>query len=76
MAFDGWHLESATVIPGKASNFDYISFDSSKNRLFLGHRKAGLQVFDLATKSVIKTIDKTDEHSSNGALLLHVYDVH
>ena len=74
-AFDGWHLESATVIPGKAANFDYISLDATRNRLFLGHRKAGLIVFDLATKTAVKTIDKTDEHSSNGALLLPEFDL-
>ena len=74
-AFDGWHLQSATVIEGKASNYDYISFDATKNRLFLGHRKAGLQVFDIATKTVVKTIDKTDVHSSNGALLLPEFDL-
>ena len=75
VAFDGWHLESATVLEGKGSNFDYLSYDAARNRLFLGRRKAGLQVFDIANKSVIKTIDKTAERSSNGALLLPEFDL-
>ena len=74
-AFDGWHQEGATVIEGKVTGFDYITFDGSRNRLFLGRRKEGLQVFDIATRKVVKTIDKTPEHSSNGALLLPEFDL-
>ena len=74
-AFDAWHLESATTIESKTSAFDYIAFDGSANRLFLGHRKEGLQVFDLATRTVVKVIDKTPEHSSNGALLIPEFDL-
>lgn len=75
LAYDGWHLESATVLETKASSFDYISYDASKHRLFLGHRKAGLHVFDIATKTIVKTIEQTAEHISNGALLLQEFDL-
>ena len=75
MAFDGWRQQSATVIEGKASGFDYITFDATKNRLFLGRRKDGLQVFDIASRTIVKTIDGTAEHSSNGALLLPEFDL-
>src|SRR5882672_4127691 len=74
-AFDGWHVESATQIENKNAGFDYISYDGTANRLFLGHRKEGLQVFDLKTKKMVKTIDGTPGHSSNGALLLPEYDL-
>jgi hypothetical protein len=74
-AFDGWHQESATTIPSKNSGFDYISFDAKNNHLFLGHRKEGLQVFDVASKKLVKTLDGTPEHSSNGALLLPEHDL-
>jgi WD40 repeat protein len=74
-AFDGWHQESATAIPSKNAGYDYISHDANSNRLFLGHRKEGLQIFDVANKKLIKTLDGTPEHSSNGALLLPEHDL-
>jgi WD40 repeat protein len=74
-AFDGWHQESATAIPGKNAGYDYISHDAKNNRLFIGHRKEGLQIFDVANKKLIKTLDGTPDHSSNGALLLPEHDL-
>src|SRR5437868_14759356 len=73
-AFDGWHQESATTLPSKNAGFDYISFDAKNNRVFLGHRKEGLQVFDVASKKLVKTLDGTADHRSNGALLLPEHD--
>jgi WD40 repeat protein len=74
-AFDGWHQESATAIPSKNAGYDYISYDAKGNRLFLGHRKEGLQIFDVGNKKLIKTLEGTPEHSANGALLLPEYDL-
>ena len=74
-AFDGWHLESAVTIPGKTAAFDYITFDGAANRLFLGHRKEGLQVFDLASNKVVKVIGNTAASSSNGAVLMPEFDL-
>ncbi len=44
-AFDGWHLEQATVIEGKGSAWDYVSLDSARDRLFIGsgYRRLGWQ---------------------------------
>jgi len=74
-AFDGWHTESVTVIPGKGAGYDYITYDAANKHVFLGHRGEGLQVFDPATKTVIKTIDGTKEHSSNGVVLVSDMDL-
>jgi WD40 repeat protein len=74
-AFDGWHQESATTIPSKNAGYDYISFDAKSNRVFLGHRKEGLQIFDVANKKLIKVLEGTPDHSSNGALLLPEHDL-
>src|SRR4051794_6091295 len=74
-AFDGWHMESATPLPSKNSGFDYISFDANSNRVFLGHRKEGLQIFDVANKKLVKVLEGTPDHSSNGALLLPEHDL-
>lgn len=74
-AQDGWHLKSATTIEGKASGWDYVSFDQGTNHVFLGHRKEGLQVFDPTANKVVKVIDGTAEASSNGAVLIPDLDL-
>ena len=75
MAFDGWKLESSTAIAGKNSAWDYVSLDAANNHLFIGRRGNGLQVFDLATSKVIKTIGNTAANSSNGATLIPEFDL-
>jgi DNA-binding beta-propeller fold protein YncE len=75
VAYDGWHQDSAVVLNSKTAAFDYITFDDAKNRLFIGHRKEGLQVYDIASKSMVKLVDKTLEHSSNGAVLMPDFDL-
>ncbi len=74
-AFDGWHQESATTVASKNAGYDYISFDAKTNRLFIGHRGEGLQVFDFATKKIIQVINGTSAHSSNGGLLMPEFDL-
>ncbi|MCP4735974.1 MAG: YncE family protein [Bosea sp.] len=75
MALDGWHLQDTVKIPGKGSAWDYLALDGTHNHLFIGHRKEGLQVFDLATKTVVKTIAGTESASSNGATLAPEFDL-
>lgn len=75
IAFDGWHLESSTTIPGKGSAWDYVSLDATNNRLFLGRRGAGLQVVDIATGKMVKVIGNTAADSSNGATLIPEFDL-
>jgi DNA-binding beta-propeller fold protein YncE len=74
-AFDGWHLEDATPIAGKGSGWDYLSLDAGRNHLFIGHRAQGLQVFDTATRKLIKVIGTTAADSSNGATLMPEFDL-
>jgi DNA-binding beta-propeller fold protein YncE len=74
-AFDGWHLEASTTIPGKGSAWDYVSLDAASNRLFIGRRGAGLQVVDIATGKLIKVMGNTAQDSSNGATLLPDFDL-
>jgi DNA-binding beta-propeller fold protein YncE len=74
-AFDGWHLEDATAIPGKGSGWDYLSLDAPRHHLFIGHRAQGLQVFDTVTRKVIKVIGTTAADSSNGATLVPEFDL-
>ncbi len=74
-AFDGWHTENVTMLPSGTAGYDYITYDSGTKHLFLGHRHEGLQVFDPATHTLIKTMEGTPEHSANGALLLPEFDL-
>ena len=75
LAFDGWHLEGATMVEGKGSGWDYVAIDSANGNLFVGHRKEGLQVFDLATRKLKKIIGTTANDSSNGATLIPEFDL-
>jgi hypothetical protein len=75
LAFDGWRVADSTVIEGKGAGWDYLAFDPKTNRLFIGHRKEGLQVFDTVTKKLIKVIGDTATQSSNGATLMPDLDL-
>jgi hypothetical protein len=74
-ALDGWRVESTTPVTATTPGFDYISYDASTNKVFLGHRKEGLQVFDPASNKVVKVIDGTQAHSGNSALLVPEFDL-
>ncbi|WP_367847623.1 YncE family protein [Rhodoferax sp. WC2427] len=74
-AFDGWHLDNATAIPGKGSAWDYVSLDAGRGHLFIGRRGAGLQVYDIATHKAIAVVGSTASDSSNGATLMPEFDL-
>ena len=75
LAFDGWRLESTTIIDSEPSAWDYLTLDASGGRLFIGHRKAGLQVYDIAGRKIVATIAQTASASSNGATLMPEFDL-
>ena len=74
-AFDGWHQEAATTVEGKGSAWDYISLDATAGHLFIGHRKEGLQVFDIRAAKLLAAIEGTPKASSNGATLIPEFDL-
>jgi hypothetical protein len=74
-AFDGWHQLDSTTLEGGGSAWDYVNFDAASNRLYIGHRKEGLQVFDVTTRKLLKTIVGTPAASSNGATLMPEFDL-
>ena len=75
LAFDGWHLEESSFIPGKSTSWDYVSLHAESNNLFIGHRKTGLQVFNVASKKFVKVISDTATNSSNGAVIIPEFDL-
>lgn len=74
-AFDGWHQVGAVAVPSGTSAWDYVSYEAARQRLFIGHRKEGLQVFDVAAGKLVATIAGTPAASSNGALLIPDFDL-
>ena len=75
LAFDGWHIERAITIEGRTGAWDYVSLDPIQNRLYIGHRKDGLQVFDVDAGKMLQTVRGTAEASSNGAILIPEFDL-
>src|SRR5690242_10592790 len=74
-ALDGWHIDRTTTLAANSPGYDYISYDAGTNKVFLGHRKEGLQVFDPVEKKVVKIIDGTQQHLGNSALLIPEFDL-
>jgi hypothetical protein len=75
LAFDGWHVIASTRLESKTSTWDYIAFEASTKRLYLGHRKEGLQVFDPATQKLVGVIGDSASHSANGASFAPEFDL-
>ncbi len=75
LAFDAWHTENVTAIPGKAAGYDYITYDAANKHLLLGHRGEGLQVFDTVKKELVTTLPGTAQHSANGATIIADMDL-
>jgi len=75
VAFDGWRLAASTTIESKTSTWDYIALEATTNKLYLGHRKEGLQVFDPATNKLVGVIGDTAAHSANGATFAPEFDL-
>lgn len=45
--FPNYHLTKVIPVRGTGSSWDYIAFDPQGNRLFVGHRLDGVEVFDI-----------------------------
>ena len=75
LAFDGWHTEAVAMLKTPTAFYDYITYDPGTKHLFLGHRKAGLHVFDVPSQTMIATLPGTAEHSANGATLIPDMDL-
>jgi hypothetical protein len=61
-------LDSATVLPGVGSDWDYMKMERDGSRLFIARRKDGLTVFDVDSRKVIANV--ANSTGANGPLLL------
>jgi hypothetical protein len=65
-------LTAAAPLPSEAPDWDYLSLDAARNRLFIAARKDGLIVYDVAAKKVIGTLE--DTRTANASLTLPEHD--
>jgi len=67
-----YRLESATLLPGTDTDWDYIKLEPHGSRLFIARRKDGLTVFDVDSRQVLATLENSV--GANGPLLLPQFD--
>ena len=54
-------LESAVTLKSAAPDWDYVTLDASRGYLFIGRRGEGVVVYNVKTKKVVRTLDKSDD---------------
>jgi DNA-binding beta-propeller fold protein YncE len=67
-----YRLESAVMLKSAEPDWDYVTFDPARGYLFIGRRGEGAVVFDVKTRKVVRTIDKTD--GAGGVTLVPEFD--
>jgi DNA-binding beta-propeller fold protein YncE len=56
-----YRLESAAMLKSAEPDWDFVTLDPARGYLFIGRRGEGAVVFDVKTRKVVRTIDKTGE---------------
>jgi DNA-binding beta-propeller fold protein YncE len=67
-----YRLESAVVLKSKTPDWDYVTLDEAHARLFIGRRGDGVGVYDIKSKKLLKTLDKSDD--ANAITLVPEFD--
>ncbi len=67
-----YRLESAIVLPGRAPDWDYVTLDPARPRLFIGRRGAGVTVFDTVRHAMTATIAHSED--ADAAVLVPEFD--
>jgi len=67
-----YHLESAVALKSAAPDCDYVTLDPNRGYLFIGRRGEGVIVYDVNTKKVVRTIDKSED--ANAITLVPEFD--
>lgn len=52
-------LEATAALESQAPDWDYLSLDPVRNRLFIAARRDGMIVYDVARKAVVTTLEDT-----------------
>jgi len=67
-----YRLESAVRLTSAAPDWDYVTLDPSRGYLFIGRRGEGVVVYNVKTKKVVRTLDKSDD--ANAIALVPEFD--
>ena len=67
-----YRLESAIVLKSQNPDWDYLTLDAARGYLFIGRRGEGVVVYNVKTRKVVKTIDKSDD--ANHVVLVPEFD--
>ncbi|HKE41529.1 MAG TPA: YncE family protein [Casimicrobiaceae bacterium] len=62
-----YRLESAVTLKSEKPDWDYVTLDVARGHLFIGRRGEGAIVYDVNSRKVLRTIDKSDDA---GAIVL------
>ncbi len=62
-----YRLETAVTLKSEKPDWDYVTFDPARGHLFIGRRGEGATVYDVKSRKVLRTIDKSDDA---GAIVL------
>ena len=65
-------LEAAVALPGDAPDWDYLSLDPVRHRLFIAARGAGMLVYDLEARRLDRTLE--DTKGANASLQVPEFD--
>lgn len=56
-----YRLQSAVTLPGESPDWDYLAYDTTRHRLFIGRRGAGLWAFDTWAHRIERLVPDTLE---------------
>lgn len=65
-------LESAVTLKSAKPDWDYVTLDPARGYLFIGRRGEGVVVYNVKTKKVVKTLDRSDD--ANAVALVPEFD--
>ena len=71
--FPGYHLTKTIPVRSTGSSWDYVAFDPQGNRLFVGHRLDGVEVFDINHNFKMSKVP--DTLGTNGVELAPQFDM-
>jgi len=60
-AYAFYRLESAVTLKSEKPDWDYVALDPTRGYLFIGRRGEGAIVYDVKSRKVLRTIDKSDD---------------
>ena len=63
-----FQLKSATILPGKAPQYDYLAYDPRNRNLLMGRRDDGVFVYDTVSRRLVTKIAQSE--GANAALLV------